>query len=378
MKRIGKFGRYYGIIHLYIRLLTQEDTPMPQNQYREHKDLEYDLKSKEILNELPSYIDDYYTSLMNSNGSAGTRLNYLYDIRLFFRYLATLPRFENIDIRDISLKDLDSLEMRDIEHFLAALIRGELQEGKRKTNSANTRARKLSSIRSLYTYFGRDGRLKTNPAALVETPKIKQQPVVYLNKEDVAEMLKVAYSGNGMNSKQLKYHELTKLRDIAIITLLFGTGMRVSECVGIDLEHINFKNNFITIIRKGGDEDKVYFNQSVKDALLDYINFGRLGFNPYDEYADALFLATSRKRITTRSVENLIHKYATLANLDKNIAPHKCRSTYACYVYEATGHDLYAVKDSLHHASLETSKRYIGDAENRKKKAAKSIDGLFD
>lgn len=351
---------------------------MQQNLYREQKDLEYDLKSKEILSTLPTYINDYYTSLMNSDGSAATRLNYLYDIRLFFRFLATLPKFENIDTCCITLEDLDSLEMRDIESFMAALIRGELQEGKRKTNSANTRARKLSSIRSMYTYFGRDGRLKSNPAALVETPKIKQQPVVYLKKEDVAEMLRVAYTGDGMSARQLKYHEQTNLRDIAIITLLFGTGMRVSECVGIDLDHINFKDNYITVIRKGRDTDKVYFNQSVKDALLDYIEYGRLGFSPYDEYANALFLATSRKRITTKSVEKLIHKYASLAKLDKNIAPHKCRSTYACYVYEATGHDLYAVKDSLHHASLETSKRYIGDAENRKKKAAKSIDGLFD
>ena len=351
---------------------------MAQNQYRYQKDLEYDLKSKEILSELPPYINDYYTSLMNSDGSAATRLNYLYDIRLFFRYLAGLPQFENIDTCGITLADLDNLEMRDIESYMAALIRGELQEGKRKTSSANTRARKLSSIRSLYTYFGRDGRLKTNPAALVETPKIKQQPVVYLDKEDVAAMLRVAYSGEGMSNRQLKYHEQTKLRDIAIITLLFGTGMRVSECVGIDLRHINFKNDYITVVRKGGDNDKVYFNQSVKDAPLDYIQLGRQCFNPYDEYADALFLATSRQRITTRSVEKLIHKYATMANLDKNIAPHKCRSTYACFVYEATDHDLYAVKDSLHHASLETSKRYIGDAENRKKKAAKSIDGMFD
>ena len=149
------------------------------------------------------------------------------------------------------------------------------------------------------------------------------------------------------------YHERTKKRDLALLSLMLGTGIRVSECVGLNLDDIDFKNNGIKVHRKGGAEVVVYFSDEVCAALCDYLE--------------------ERRGITVRAVENLVKKYSKLVTNIKNITPHKLRSTYGTSLYKATG-DIYLVADVLGHKDVNTTKKHYAALEDdRRRKAAKYV-----
>ena len=152
-------------------------------------------------------------------------------------------------------------------HPLASL--GVKKDGKEYSNNERGKKRKLSALKSFYNYFYCEERIKTNPAALVPLPKQHEKEIVRLDADEVAILLDQVEEGAKLSKSQLKYHNKTKLRDAALLTLLLGTGIRVSECVGLDLNDVDFKNNGIKIRRKGGYETVVYFGDEVADALHD-------------------------------------------------------------------------------------------------------------
>ena len=117
--------------------------------------------------------------------------------------------------------------------------------------------------------------------------------------------------GTNMTKKQLETHKLTKTRDLAILTLLLGTGIRVSECVGIDIQDINFEDGQILIHRKGGKEAMIYFGDEVEDALRNYM-FERNDMKPTSGHENAFFLSLKNSRISVRAVEMLVKKYSSL------------------------------------------------------------------
>src|SRR5699024_8596292 len=132
-----------------------------------------------------------------------------------------------------------------------------------------------------------------------------------------------------------------KARDLAIITLLLGTGIRVSECIGLNMEDVDFNNDGIKVRRKGGNEAIIYFGDEVRDALEEYL-MEREEIITLTGHEDALFLSMQKRRISVRAVENLVKKYADLISSLKNITPHKLRSTYGTSLYRETG-DIYLV-----------------------------------
>ena len=160
---------------------------------------------------------------------------------------------------------------------------------------------------------------------------------------------------------------------MAIVTLLLGTGIRVSECVGLDIEDVDFKNYGIKVVRKGGSEMIVYFGDEVAKALIDYIEGDRQNVTPIAGHEHALFLSTQRKRIGIRAVENLVKKYSSLVTSLKKITPHKLRSTYGTNLYQETG-DIYLVADVLGHKDVNTTrKHYAAMQDYNKRKAAKTV-----
>ena len=177
-----------------------------------------------------------------------------------------------------------------------------------------------------------------------------------IDADEVALLLDVVESGENLTARQQIYHEKTKKRDLAILTLLLGTGIRVSECVGLDLDDVDFKNNGIKIHRKGGAEVIVYFGDEVRQALLGYME-ERNQIEALDGSTNALFLSLKKSRINVRSVENLVKKYAKLVTSLKNITPHKLRSTYGTALYRETG-DIYLVADVLGHKDDNTTKKH--------------------
>jgi site-specific recombinase XerD len=203
-------------------------------------------------------------------------------------------------------------------------------------------------------------------------PKIHEKQIVRLDVDVVVQLLDEVESGESLSDRQQMYHNRTKVRDLAILTLLLGTGIRVSECVGLDLDDVDFKNNGIKVHRKGGAEVMVYFGDEVMEALLNYM-VERKGITPVEGHTNALFLSIQNKRISVRAVENLVKKYSKLVTNVKNITPHKLRSTYGTTLYQETG-DIYLVADVLGHKDVNTTRKHYAALEDeRRRKAARAV-----
>ena len=209
---------------------------------------------------------------------------------------------------------------------------------------------------------------------MVQLPKLHNKPIVYLEPNEIVDVLICAEQSesSGLSERQKKYNAHTRKRDVAILTLFLGTGIRVSELVGIDVDDINFYNNEFGIVRKGGNRDVLSFGSEVRRALLDYLA-EREHVLPLPGHEKALFLSLQRRRITVRAVENLVKKYAAVAVPQKRITPHKLRSTFGTMLYGETG-DIYLVADVMGHKDVNTTrKHYASMSKERRRKAAEVI-----
>ena len=332
-------------------------------------------KMRLVLDTLPSWLREYFRSI-ETNTSARTRLAYAYDIRMFFEFLKeNNPSLKKTEIPDFKISILESIGRTDIEEYLENVTLYE-KDGRTVINGERGKARKLSALRSMYKYFFETERVSKNTAELVIPPKIHEKEIIRLDADEVAKLLDMVESGEGLTDKELIYHSRTKIRDVAILTLLLGTGIRVSECVGLDIDDVDFKNNGVKVRRKGGNETVVYFGTEVEDALLDYMN-ERDYMHPASGHEEALFLSLQNRRITVRAVEKLVKKYAKLVTSVKKITPHKLRSTYGTSLYRETG-DIYLVADVLGHKDVNTTRRHYAAMEDERRRSAANVVKLRD
>ena len=232
----------------------------------------------------------------------------------------------------------------------------------------------MSALRSFYGYYFKHQIISKNPTLLVEMPKMHEKAIIRLDTDEIAMLLDyVDHGGDNLTGQRKAYFEKTKNRDLAILTLLLGTGIRVSECVGLDLQDIDFKNNGITVTRKGGNQMVVYFGEEVENALKTYLYTTRKQTIPLSGHENALFLSTQRKRMGVQAVENMVKKYAREVTPNKKITPHKLRSTYGTALYKETG-DIYLVADVLGHKDVNTTKKhYAAIDEDRRRQAAGAV-----
>lgn len=232
----------------------------------------------------------------------------------------------------------------------------------------------MSALRSFYGYYFKRQIISKNPTLLVEMPKMHEKAIIRLDTDEIAMLLDyVDHGGDNLTGQRKAYFEKTKNRDLAILTLLLGTGIRVSECVGLDLQDIDFKNNGITVTRKGGNQMVVYFGEEVENALKTYLYTTRKQTIPLSGHENALFLSTQRKRMAVQAVENMVKKYAREVTPNKKITPHKLRSTYGTALYKETG-DIYLVADVLGHKDVNTTKKhYAAIDEDRRRQAAGAV-----
>lgn len=341
------------------------------NTYKEQNDIENIKRLRLIIKELPRFCSQYFLSLETTK-STRTRLNYAYDLRVFFNYIKEKnPLYSSVEITSFKIEILDELTSMDIEEYVSYLQSYEHND-KQRTNKDSGILRKLASLRSMYNYFYKKELIKTNPAIQVENPKLHTKNIIRLDTDEIALMLDYVENGSKLTDAQLRSHKKTKLRDVAIITLLLGTGVRVSECVGLNLKDVDFKNNCIKIIRKGGNEDIVYFGDEVAESLIDYINNDRSHITPIEGHENALFISLKNQRITTRSVERLVKKYAQNVTTLKRITPHKLRSTYGTNLYKETG-DIYLVADVLGHKDVNTTKKHYAAIQDDRKRTAANV-----
>ena len=326
--------------------------------------------SREHLEDLPGFCRQYFRGIEESTG-ARTRLAYAYDLRVFFEFIQREnPSLKDTSIRDFPISILERIGREDIEEYLDFLTYYE-KDGQVFTNDARGKARKLSAVRSLFKYFYTSEILTKDVTALVPLPKLHEKPIVRLDSDEVAKMLMKADSGAELTRSQQRFHDKTRLRDMAILTLLLGTGIRVSECVGLDLDDLDFREKGMLVHRKGGSESIVYFGDEVEAALKDYLE-QRKQILPKEGHEKALFLSLQNRRITVRAVENLVKKYAGLATSLKKITPHKLRSTYGTSLYRETG-DIYLVADVLGHKDVNTTRKHYAAIDEDRRKNARNI-----
>ena len=339
--------------------------------YYEQVDIDNELKLRKQLAALPPYCKQYFIGIEHETQSR-TRLAYAYDLACFFDYLhENNPICKKMEIKDIPISILDQLKPMDIEEYLYNLKVYE-KDGNAHTNEERGIKRKLASLRSFYNYLYKNEFIETNPAVKVSMPKIHDKNIIRLDVDEVARLLDEVESGEDLTKKQQAYHAKTKVRDLALLTLMLGTGIRVSECVGLDLDDVDLNNNGIKIHRKGGAEVIVYFGTEVRDALCDYL-LERKEMTPSAGHEKALFLSIQNKRISVRAVENLVKKYSKLITRLKKITPHKLRSTYGTALYRETG-DIYLVADVLGHKDVNTTKKHYAALEDdRRRQAAKYV-----
>lgn len=341
--------------------------------YHEQIQMEQTLRLREVLKTLPPFARDYFRAI-EPRSSARTRINYAYDIRVFFHFLMeNNPVYRDYTISQFTASDLERLEPVDIEEYMEYLKVYKRDE-EFVTNSEKGLSRKMSALRSFYNYYFKHQIISRNPTLLVEMPKLHEKAIIRLDTDEVALLLDfVESAGSKLTGQALTYYLKTRDRDLAILTLLLGTGIRVSECVGLDLTDVDFKNNGITVTRKGGNQMVVYFGDEVADALLDYIEGDRKAVTPLPGHENALFLSTQKKRIGVQAVENMVKKYAKQVTPNKKITPHKLRSTYGTSLYKETG-DIYLVADVLGHKDVNTTKKhYAAIDENRRRQAASAV-----
>ena len=321
-------------------------------------------KLSRYLESLPKFCYNYFLDL-EPYTSTLSRLNYAMDLRVFFDFLAKYKFM--CKPTDITEELLNKVTSQDITSYLSYLSYYTFN-GKNCKNGEKGKARKLSSIRSLFKYLFNKEKISSNVASKVATPKIHSKDILRLEVDEVGRLINQAENPSLLTKQQQGFNKHTQERDVAMLTLFLGTGIRVSECVGLNVEDIDFDNNAFKITRKGGNQVILYFGEEVREALLKWLEVRNQKKLPESE--KALFISLQNRRITVRAVENLVKKYSRAVTPLKKISPHKLRSTYGTNLYRETG-DIYIVADVLGHKDVNTTrKHYAAISEDKRRSVA--------
>lgn len=346
------------------------------SDYYKEKNYLQKLKLSELSDQLPEFarlflIDKRYRT------QTSTLISYSYDILTFYQFLIEKnPLYKDYKPKDFTYDDmkrinsLDVLEYQQYLEFNAANENNTAHE-----NGKRSIAKKMAALRGMFQYHFENNNIDSNPMMLVKLPKIKKDKnIIRLNPDEVTDILNCVENLGGITSEHMnKFRNKTKLRDLAILTLLLGTGMRVSECAGLDLNDVNFNENSVVLVRKGGGQDVIYFGDEIADALLNYIENERCTITPCEGHENALFYSMQSKRMSVDAIENLVKKYGKLAVPNKKLTPHKLRSTYGTALYRETG-DIRLVADVLGHENINTTVNYYAAIEDEhKRKAAGAV-----
>jgi len=281
-------------------------------------------------------IDRYINYLRyERNASPHTIRNYQSDLRQFRDYLKGGDPKATVDVRSI-----DTLRIRG---FLAFLFERE----KKKTSIA----RKLAAVRAFYKFLAKDHVLAENPAATVSTPKLDKTLPRIMTEEEMNSFLdRVAEAARNGDPRMR--------RDRAILELLYASGLRVSELVGLDLRSVNFGDGMLLVRGKGRKERIVPFGSKAKQALDDYLPIReRILMEVKKGGQAALFLNARGDRLTTRSIDRLVKKHVRTYGPNVKVSPHSLRHAFASHLL-TEGADLRAIQEMLGHRSLATTQKY--------------------
>lgn len=348
------------------------------SDYSVETDEIYRDKLEEVKKKLPAFLDKYF--IAKSDLLPSTVYGYAVDLTVFFEWAKnSRSDFSDVPVRKLPLEILKSFDSDDINEYVKDYLTKYEHEGKVFRNDYNGKARKLAAVKSMYKYFLSKEKIDKDPTALVSLKTKSEYEIVYLQPNEVADLLDCIDGGEALknadsekiNNRKAAWHKLNRTRDLAIITMLLGTGMRISELVGLNLTDIDFDDGAIHITRKGHKRDTVYMGDEITTTLSDYIENARSYYRPDDD-DEALFLSLRHKRITVRSVEILLKKYVAAAlpyRSGEKITPHKMRSTFGTTLYKDTG-DIKLVADALGHKNIATTQKHYAASDTAIKRSA--------
>ncbi len=280
-----------------------------------------------------SYVDRFLRFLeAEKNASPHTIKNYRSDLIEFFGFLGKC-----------SLADVNYLSIR---RFLAHL--------KEKEFLRSTVSRKLACLKSFFKYLTREHLVLANPASGIATPKRERRLPSFLETKEVEHLIETT-KGDSWEMK----------RDRAILETLYSSGIRVSELVGLNWEHVDLLSGLLKVRGKGKKERIVPIGSCASDAIKDYMDVTQTDSN---SNSVPLFLNRSKTRLTDRSVRRIILKCAKRAALKKGISPHTLRHTFATHLLDR-GADLRSVQELLGHAHLSTTQIYTHVSAKRLREA---------
>lgn len=270
------------------------------------------------------------------NASPHTLRNYESDLIQFYDYVA--PPDEKGHRRSVNVRDIDHLTIRE---YMARLY-----ELKKKKSSVH---RKVASLRTFFNFLCREGVMEMNPAKLVATPRVERTLPNHLTIEQMIRFIETP-----------DLETLLGKRDRSMLELLYASGLRVSELVGLNLTDIDFTNQTLRVKGKGRKERIVPFGQHALKALQDYLIVrGELLIEADEDQRDpaALFFNYQGTRINPRSVGRMVDKYVKMCADVHHISPHSLRHSFATHLLDA-GADLRAIQEMLGHVRLSTTQKY--------------------
>jgi len=272
---------------------------------------------------LKEYI--YYLKI-NRNLSKNTIVAYENDISEYITFME----------RNYKVQSLNEVKSEYLKNYLQKLVRDKTAKSSEK--------RKLSAINSFTRYLLKEGRINADQVSQVSSPKIDKRIPTVLTRSEVESIIKVS-----------KGDKPLEMRNYAMMEILYGSGLRISELTALNIEDIHLNVNLVNLFGKGSKERIVPLNNETVKALKDYILNARLFLNPKDR--SAVFINRNGERISRVGVFKIIKKLALEAGIKKEISPHTFRHTFATHLLEG-GADIMAVKELLGHEDVQTTEIY--------------------
>lgn len=354
----------------------------------------YENQLEIMVKEMPEYVVKYVDAKQDIR-SPITLFNYVRDFRDFFNWLIAEGIAECEQIKDIPPETLAVITLDEARNYFKALSRKKYtvsKDDETKQIDPRTVNRHKSSLRSLFKYmtveaekkngepyFHRNVMQKIEVTKVTETLNERAKKItdkIFIRDKDLdfLDYIKDEYKAS-LSPSQLKYFKRDKERDISILSLFLGTGIRVNELSNLRIKDIDFTSKEISVIRKGNKKDTVSVTPSSLEDLQRYLtirNEKYKGGNGENEFVYLKLYKNEPKPLTNRAIEEIVYKYTK--SFDKRMSPHKLRHTYATNLAEQTNGDIPLIMSQLGHTSSDISLLYINTTREKARKAAEALD----
>lgn len=311
-------------------------------------------KMESKLEKLPPIFTSFYNWMDARDKSYTTMDNYINHVSEFMEFY-TKGKKNN--------KFYETVTDDDIERYMTFIRRKNIN-GKEVEVGDGIRAAKWSSLNTFFKFLSQKKHITNNPMLLTERPRDKtSHAVTYMTPKEIESVFKRIYE---------EARPMVKNRDVCIVAIGLGTGLRVSAIVNINVEDIDFKTNTIRVIEKGRKIRDIGIQNSLRNILLIWMKDRELYFE--GEETGPLFISQKKSRLSVDSVEELVKKYTN--HLPKKITPHKLRSSAAMNLHGA-GVDILTIASILGHENVATTQRYTRAYDEDKANASKILDGLI-